>query len=118
MQFKPFFLGGAAILIVFVGGSSVTLAENDTVGSCTYQQENSFMGPFNVCQQPVSADRCIEIGETDDNKGAIHAATSCVKKDLVGICEIDESKKYYFSGVPNGLEIACGFQGGTWRTHE
>jgi hypothetical protein len=83
-------------------------------GSCAYVQENMFAGPFNVCQAPVDAESCAELGQTDDNADAVHSDGACTTEGLVGTCDLGDSKLHYFSGDAGGLEIGCGFQGGDW----
>ena len=112
---------GLAATLVLAGGSSAVLAGahegGATIGgegSCTFVQENMFAGPFNVCQEPVGAESCAEIGQTDDNADAVHAEGACPTEGLVGTCDLGDSKLHYFSGDAGGLEIGCGFQGGDW----
>ncbi len=85
-------------------------------GSCTYIQQNMFAGPFKVCDMPATPDQCTELGQTDDNKDAVHAAADCAGEGVVGICDMGETKRMYYEGDPGGLEIGCGFQGGEWKT--
>jgi len=87
-------------------------------GSCTYVQENMFAGPFNVCQEPIGAESCDEIGQTDDNADAAHSGDACPTEGLIGTCDLGDSQMHYFSGEADGLEIGCGFQGGDWVTAE
>ncbi len=101
---------GIAAAMMLAGGSTVAMAE----GSCVFIQENMFAGPFDVCQAPVNADACAEIGQTDDNADAVHSDGACDLAKLVGTCDIGTSKVHYLSGDPGGLEIGCGFQGGDW----
>jgi len=112
---------GLTAALVLAGGSSAVLAGGHeggaTIGgegSCTFVQENMFAGPFNVCQEPVGAESCAEIGQTDDNADAVHAEAACPTEGLVGTCDLGDSKLHYFSGDAGGLEIGCGFQGGDW----
>ena len=112
---------GLTAALVLAGGSSAVLAGGHeggaTIGgegSCTFVQENMFAGPFNVCQEPVGAESCAEIGQTDDNADAVHAEGACPTEGLVGTCDLGESKLHYFTGDAGGLEIGCGFQGGDW----
>ena len=112
---------GVAATIILAGGTSLAFAgahEGGPAisgeGSCSYVQENMFAGPFNVCQEPVGADSCAELGETDDNADAVHAEGACTAEGLVGTCDLGDSKLHYFSGDAGGLEIGCGFQGGDW----
>ena len=97
------------------GGES-TEAANPGDGHCTYVQENMFAGPFKVCTMPASAATCEELGNTDDNRDAAHAAGDCPAEALVGTCDLGDSKLLYYEGDPGGLEIGCGFQGGEWST--
>ena len=112
---------GAAATLVLMGSYTAANAGAHTggaapsgEGSCTYVQENMFAGPFNVCQEPVAADACTEIGETDDNADAAHSAEACPAEGLVGTCDLGDAQLRYFSGDASGLEIGCGFQGGDW----
>ena len=114
-----------AAAVVLVGGSSAAFAggheggpEITGDGSCTYVQENMFAGPFDVCQEPVGAESCAALGETDDNADANHSDGACPTDGLVGTCDLGGSKVHYFSGDPGGLEIGCGFQGGEWINAE
>lgn len=95
---------------------STAIGEEDPAGACTYVQENMFAGPFNVCQAPVTEAACTELGETDDNHDATFAAgEECdTEREMVGICDLGDSKLYYYDGDAFGLEIGCGFQGGEW----
>jgi hypothetical protein len=111
---------GVAAAIMLAGVSSMAIAD-DAIGgegACSYVQENMFAGPFNVCQEPVGADSCTEIGETDDNADATHAEGACTTEGLVGTCDLGDAKLHYFSGDAGGLEIGCGFQGGDWVAAE
>ncbi len=83
-------------------------------GHCTYIQQNMFAGPFHVCEMPVDAGKCTEIGKTDENKDAVHAGGACPVEKLVGTCDKGATKLLYYDGDPSGLEIGCGFQNGTW----
>ena len=83
-------------------------------GSCTYVQENMFAGPFNVCREPVGAESCAQLGETDDNRDAVHSADACPTEGLVGTCDLGSNQLRYLDGDAGGLEIGCGFQGGDW----
>ncbi|MGI9307772.1 MAG: hypothetical protein ACR2P6_00840 [Gammaproteobacteria bacterium] len=87
-------------------------------GSCTYVQENMFAGPFDVCQEPVGAESCTELGQTDDNADAKHSADACSMEGIVGTCDTGDSKIHYLTGDASGLEIGCGFQGGDWVAAE
>ena len=101
---------------VFLLLMTAAIAEDEPVGACAYVQENMFAGPFNVCQAPVTEAICTELGETDDNHDASFAeGEECdTDKDIVGVCDLGDSKVYYYDGDPFGLEIGCGFQGGEW----
>ncbi|MCP4001020.1 MAG: hypothetical protein GY727_08935 [Gammaproteobacteria bacterium] len=116
---------GIAVAVALFGGSSAVLAGGHEggaaiagEGSCTFIQENMFAGPFNVCQEPVGADSCAEIGQTDDNADAVHADGACPTEGLVGTCDLGDSQLHYFTGDAGGLEIGCGFQGGDWIAAE
>ncbi len=110
-----------AAAVVALGSTSTVFAaaheggpEISGEGSCTYVQENMFAGPFDVCQEPVGAESCTALGETDDNANAVHAAGACASEGLVGTCDLGATKLRYYSGDAGGLEIGCGFQGGDW----
>jgi len=106
---------GVAAALALAGASSLALADEVAgEGSCSYVQENMFAGPFNVCQEPVGADSCTELGETDDNADAVHAEGACTTDGLVGTCDLGDAQLHYYSGDAGGLEIGCGFQGGDW----
>ena len=114
-----------AAAIVALSGTSTAFAagheggpEITGEGSCTYVQENMFAGPFDVCQEPVGAESCAALGETDDNANAMHAEGACTKEGLVGTCDLGGSAVHYLSGDAGGLEIGCGFQGGDWIAAE
>lgn len=96
------------------GGEGTKASAGD--GHCTYVQENMFAGPFKVCTMPASAATCDELGNTDDNRDAAHAAGDCPAEAVVGTCDLGDSKLLYYEGDPGGLEIGCGFQGGEWST--
>jgi hypothetical protein len=87
-------------------------------GSCAYVQENMFAGPFNVCQEPVGAESCATLGETDDNADAVHSEGACTTEGLIGTCDLSATKLRYYDGDAGGLEIGCGFQGGEWVAAE
>lgn len=110
-----------AAAVIALGSTSTVFAgaheggpEISGEGSCTYVQENMFAGPFDVCQEPVGADSCTALGETDDNANAVHAAGACASEGLVGTCDLGATKLRYYSGDAGVLEIGCGFQGGDW----
>lgn len=83
-------------------------------GSCSYTRLSEHGGPYKVCEEPVAEARCTELGKTDDNSGAIHVAGACPVAKLVGTCDKGATKLHYYDGDPSGLEIGCGFAGGTW----
>ena len=123
-------LGLAAV--VSVAGTSAALAGGHTggpeitgEGSCTFVQENMFAGPFDVCQEPVGAESCAALGETDDNRDASHSDDACAVENLIGSCDLGNTKVNYFMGAntdpstdSGSLEIGCGFQGGDWINPE
>ncbi len=96
------------------------IADDEPMGACTYVQENMFAGPFDVCQAPMTEAACTEMGETDDNQDATFAeGEECdTEREIVGICDIGDSKIYYYTGDAFALEIGCGFQGGDWILEE
>lgn len=100
----------AALLAVPFAGP----AWADDAGHCNYTQKNMFAGPFKVCEAPINDAKCTEIGKTDENSSAVHAAGACSTEKLVGTCDKGATKLLYYDGDPSGLEIGCGFQGGTW----
>ena len=88
----------------------------DGAGHCSYVQQNMFAGPFKVCDNPSTAEKCAELGKTDDNKDAVFSAGDCPTAGKVGVCDMGEAgKRIYYEGDPGGLEIGCGFQGGEWK---
>lgn len=88
-------------------------------GHCNYTQKNMFAGPFKVCDMPTSAEKCAELGKTDENSDAVPGAGECPTAGVVGVCDMGENgKRVYYEGEPGGLEIGCGFQGGEWKTAE
>lgn len=104
----------AALAVLAMGPLAAVAQEG--AGSCTYIQKNMFAGPFKVCDQPVDAAKCEELGKTDENSDAVHAAASCPADNLVGTCDMgDSGQRLYYEGDPGGLEIGCGFQGGEWK---
>ena len=105
----------AAVALLAIG--PLTASAADGAGPCNYTQKNMFAGPFQVCDQPASAEKCTELGKTDENSGAAHGDGDCAAEDRVGICDMgDAGKRVYYEGDPGGLEIGCGFQGGEWKT--
>ena len=103
----------AALAVLAFGPLSAVAQE---AGQCSYTQKNMFAGPFKVCDEPVTAEKCAELGKTDENSGAAHAAGSCPTASLVGTCDMGANgKRHYYEGDPGGLEIGCGFQGGEWK---
>jgi hypothetical protein len=116
---------GLAAALTLISGTSAVLAGGHEggaaiagEGSCKYVQENMFAGPFDVCQEPVGAESCTELGETDDNADAVHSAEACPTEGLIGTCDLSDTKLHYFTGDAGGLEIGCGFQGGEWVSVE
>lgn len=116
---------GLVAVVAIAGNTSVVFAgaheggpEIAGEGACSYIQENMFAGPFNVCQEPVGAESCALLGETDDNAEASHSDGACPTEGLVGSCDLGATKLHYFSGDAGGLEIGCGFQGGEWVSAE
>jgi len=100
----------AAVALLTAG----PLAGTALADSCKYVQQNMFAGPFKVCEMPIDAAKCEELGKTDENKDAVHAAEACPTEALVGTCDKGATKLMYYEGDASGLEIGCGFQGGTW----
>lgn len=105
----------AAVALAAVG-SFAGSALADEPGHCVYIQQNMFAGPFHVCEIPIDAARCEELGKADENKDALHAAGACPTENLVGTCDKGSTQLLYYDGDPSGLEIGCGFQDGTWST--
>ena len=103
----------AAVAWLAAGPLAGTALAEDA-GHCTYVQQNMFAGPFKVCEMPIDAAKCEELGKTDENKDAVHAAGACPTESLVGTCDKGDTKLLYYEGDASGLEIGCGFQGGTW----
>jgi hypothetical protein len=102
----------AAIALLAAGPLAGTALAEDA--HCTYIQQNMFAGPFKVCEVPIDAAKCAELGKTDENKDAVAAAGACPTEALVGTCDKGATKLMYYEGDASGLEIGCGFQGGTW----
>jgi len=103
--------GIAAVALLAIGGPA--LAED--AGSCKYVQQNMFTPePYKVCEMPIDAAKCEELGKTDENKDAVHTAGACPTEALVGTCDKGATKLLYYNGDASGLEIGCGFQSGTW----
>jgi hypothetical protein len=115
---------GLAAVVTLIGSTAALAGGHEggaTIageGSCTYVQENMFAGPFDVCQEPVGAESCTELGETDDNANAVHSADACSAEGLIGTCDLGDTKLHYLTGDAGGLEIGCGFQGGEWVSAE
>lgn len=107
---KSTLIAAAAVLVL--GPLSAIAAD----GHCNYVQQNMFAGPFKVCDMPVNAEKCTELGKTDDNKDSAHGEGECATEGVVGVCDMGEAgKRIYYEGDPSGLEIGCGFQGGEWK---
>jgi len=106
---------GMTAALILAGGSSVALADE----SCTYVQENMFAGPFKVCDMPTAdSAACDELGNADDNADPVFEKGPCSTEDAVGTCDMGDTKRVYYEGDPNGLEIGCGFQSGEWINAE
>ena len=103
--------------IALLATSPLTASAQDGAGHCNYVQQNMFAGPFKVCDMPVNAGTCAELGKTDENSGAVHGAGNCATEGRVGVCDMGEAgQRIYYEGDPGSLEIGCGFQGGEWKT--
>jgi hypothetical protein len=88
-------------------------------GHCNYTQENMFAGPFKVCDMPTAdSAACDELGNADDNADPVFEEGPCPTEDAVGTCDMGETKRVYYEGDPNGLEIGCGFSSGEWSNAE
>ena len=78
MKIKPIL---TAVVAVFAFGSTSAVfagaheggPEITGEGACTYVEENMFAGPFDLCQSPVGAESCAALGETGDNRDAVHS---------------------------------------------
>lgn len=104
----------AAVAALALGPLAVMAA--DDPGHCSYTQKNMFAGPFKVCDAPVDAAGCEELGRTDENSDAAHSAGACPTANVVGVCDMGTmGTRTYYEGDPTGLEIGCGFQGGEWK---
>ncbi len=108
------FTARLAAVALLAAGPLAGTALADDAGHCKYVQQNMFAGPFKVCEMPIDAAKCEELGKTDENHDAVHAAGACPVEGLVGTCDKGATKLLYFEGDPAGLEIGCGFQAGTW----
>lgn len=111
MRFRA---GLAAVALLAAGPYAGTALADDDAGSCKFVQKNMFAGPFKVCETPIDAAKCEELGKTDENSDAAHVSGACPTASLVGTCDKGETKLFYYDGDPSDLEIGCGFQGGTW----
>ena len=111
---KSKIIAALALLTPLMVMGPLTASAADGAGHCNYVQQNMFAGPFKVCDNPSTAEKCAELGKTDDNKDAVHAAGACPTEGLVGTCDKGATKLLYMDGDASGLEIGCGFQGGTW----
>jgi hypothetical protein len=86
-------------------------------GHCKYTLKNMFAGPYKACFQPSTPEKCAELGKSDENSDAAHAAGACPAAGVVGFCDAGANgKTVYYDGDPGQLEIGCGFQGGEWKT--
>lgn len=105
---------------LFLALTGAAAGDDGPVGACSYVQENMFAGPFNVCEAPVTEALCTERGETDDNQdAAFDAGGECdLEREMVGVCDLGDSKVHYYDGDSFALEIGCGFQGGEWIPDE
>ena len=114
MTTNQLLLKTAFAALVFAGGSAVSVALAE--GHCNYVQENMFAGPFKVCEMPIDAAMCEELGNTDDNHDAAHGDGDCSSEGAVGTCDKGDTQLVYYEGDAGELEIGCGFQGGDWTT--
>ncbi len=103
-------------LMLVLANAAMGDEDGEATGACTYVQENMFAGPFDVCQAPLTEAQCTEMGETDDNHDASFAeGEQCdTERDIVGTCDLGDSKLHYYTGDAFALEIGCGFLGGEW----
>ena len=95
---------------------STAIGDDEPVGACTYVQETSSAGPFDICEAPLTETVCTELNQTDDYRDASFAeGGECdTKREIVGICDLGDSQMYYYSGNAFGLEIGCGNHGAKW----
>lgn len=105
----------AALLLLIAPLSSQAGGHEESPGSCTYILENMFAGPFKVCEEPVDAAGCAELGTQDDNREAVHSPAGCSMDDVVGICVKPDGRSVHYEGEPAMLEIGCAFAGGDWE---
>jgi hypothetical protein len=103
-------LFAAVTALGILGFSTVSFA-----GACNFTMKNMFAGPYKVCQTNQDEAGCTTIGSTDDNSDAVHSAGDCSADGVVGSCVMEGTSVVYYEGDPTGLEIGCGFQGGTWE---
>ena len=82
-------------------------------GHCTFAQQGPAQS-YEACEMPVDESACTAIGEDPRNSDAEYGSGACPVDGVVGTCDKGASKLYYYSGVPEQLEVGCGFQGGTW----
>ncbi len=90
-------------------------AANATAGHCSFNLKNQWAGPYKACIDPSTPAQCDETGKRDENSGAAHGAGACPAAGRVGTCAKPDSALHYYDGEASGLEIGCGFQGGTWK---
>jgi len=106
---KPLTFTTTVTLLTFVFAGAA-LAE----GACNYVQKNMFAGPFNVCEQPLTAEECSDRGTQDENSNASHSDVACSSENEVGTCDNGTTEIIYYDGEAMNLEIGCSFQSGEW----
>ena len=84
-------------------------------GSCNYTQENMFAGPFKVCAEKVTEERCETLGTEGSNANAVYTKDSCNTANTVGVCKLERFSLTYYTGNAEELEVSCAFQGGEWK---
>jgi len=107
------------IVALLVSARATQAVASDTpadAGHCAFMLKNQWAGPFKACVAPATADKCAEIGKTDENSAAAWSAGACPTAGVVGSCKRSKDTLYYYEGDASGLELGCGFQSGEWKT--
>lgn len=106
----------AAFVVATLRPDAAQADAASTPGHCSFKLKNQWVGPLRACREPASAEQCAGIGGTDENSEAQWAAGQCPTASLVGSCRTPDWTLHYYEGEAGGLEMGCGFQGGTWTT--
>lgn len=106
----------SVVLILAALGLTSTRAA-DHPGHCNYLLDNMWQGPTRACDWPTTLEQCAELGSVNKNKDAAHGPGNCLLEGHVGICDLGAlGKRVYYQGDPAVLDIACGSEGGEWRS--